>query len=98
MDVNRLRDGERLGDVLKGWTNIKHLFMGHLHRPISGTWMGIPYSVLLATNHQVALDFVIEGVVPGSHEPPAYAVIFLEADRSVVHLHNFIDRTNTFRL
>jgi hypothetical protein len=30
--------------------------------------------------------------------PPAYAVIFLEADRSVVHLHNFLDRTNTFRL
>lgn len=98
MDVNRLRDGERLGDVLRGRTNIKHLFMGHLHRPISGTWMGIPYSVLPATNHQVALDFVTEGVVPGSHEPPAYAVIFLEADRSVIHLRSFLDRTNTFRL
>jgi 3',5'-cyclic-AMP phosphodiesterase len=98
MDVNRLRDGDRLAAVLKGRKNIKHLFMGHLHRPISGTWMGIPFSVLPATSHQVALDFVIEGVVPGSHEPPAYAVIFLEEDASIIHLRNFLDRTNVFRL
>lgn len=30
--------------------------------------------------------------------PPTYAVILLEADPSVVHLHNFLDRTHTFQL
>jgi 3',5'-cyclic-AMP phosphodiesterase len=98
MDVNRLRDAKLLVARVKGCKNIKHMFMGHLHRPISGTWLGIPFSVLPGTNHQVALDFVIEGVVPGSHEPPAYAVIFLDEDSSIVHLRNFLDTTATFRL
>jgi 3',5'-cyclic AMP phosphodiesterase CpdA len=98
MDVNRLRDDERLAAKVRGRKNIKHIFMGHLHRPISGTWLDIPFSVLPGTSHQVALDFVIEGVVPGSHEPPAYAVIFLEGDTSIVHLRNFLDTTATFRL
>jgi 3',5'-cyclic-AMP phosphodiesterase len=66
--------------------------------PISGTWLCIPFSVLPGTCHHVALDFVIEGVLPGSHEPPAYAVIFLEGDTSIVHLRNFLDTTATFRL
>ena len=98
MDVIRLRDGERLAAVLEGRNNVKHLFLGHVHRPISGSWMGIPFSVPPGTSHQVALDFTIEGVVPGSHEPPAYAVIFLDDRRTIVHLRNFLDRSATFQL
>jgi hypothetical protein len=53
---------------------------------------------LPGTNHQVALDFVVEDEVPGSHEPPAYAVVFAYADSTLVHLRNFADRTATFNL
>ena len=41
---------------------------------------------------------VIEGRIPGSHEPPAYGVCLLEADQMIVHLHDYLDRTNTFLL
>ena len=45
-----------------------------------------------------ALDFVIEGRIRGSHEPPAYGVVLLEEDQMIVHKHDYLDRTNTFLL
>lgn len=99
MDRHSLRDPERLAMVLAPHNGrIRHLFFGHLHRPICGSWHGIPFSTMRATNHQVALDFEVEDVVPGSHEPPAYAVVLVEGDRVVVHFHDFLDRTATFNL
>lgn len=98
MDEIALRDGDRLAAVLAGRTSVRHLFFGHLHRPLNGCWKGIPFTNLPGLSHQVRLDFVIEGRVPGSHEPPAYAVVLAEPDLLVVHLHNFLDRTGTFLL
>lgn len=97
MDQISLRDGERFGDIVNGAT-VRHLFFGHLHRPLSGSWRGVPFSTLPGTNHQVALDFDIDGIVPGSHEPPAYAVVFAKPDTTLVHLNSFLDRTATFNL
>ena len=84
-------DGDRIGDVLSTHDNVRHLFFGHVHRPISGSWRGIPYSTLRGTNHQVPLDFDAVEVVPKSHEPPAYALVFLEEDQTTVHFHDFLD-------
>ena len=36
---------------------IRHLFFGHIHRPLSGHWLGISMSSLRGINHQVWLDF-----------------------------------------
>lgn len=98
MDTISLRDSERFAQAVCGRPNVRHLFFGHLHRPISGVWKGLPFANLPGMNHQVALDFEIVDQVPGSHEPPAYAVVFATADSTIVHLHNFLDRTNTFNL
>lgn len=98
MDEISLQQPEKFAAVVAGRRNIRHLFFGHLHRPIGGSWKGIPYTTMRATSHQVALDFAMEGVVPGSHEPPAYAVVMADADLTVVHFHDFLDRTNTFVL
>lgn len=98
MDDISLLDPRAFTDAIAGRTNIRHLFFGHLHRPVAGSWRGIPISTLRATSHQVALDFVIEGRIAGSHEPPAYGVCLLEEDQMVVHMHDFLDRTNTFLL
>ncbi len=72
---------------------IRHLFFGHVHRPVSGSWRGIPFSTLRATAHQVAFDFETVEPVPKSHEPPAYGVVFLHDDRVIVHSHDYLDRT-----
>lgn len=99
MDEISLHDPEPFAAVVAPHARrIRHLFFGHLHRPICGSWRGIPFSTMRATSHQVALDFRRVGAVPGSHEPPAYAVVLAEPDRVVVHFHDFLDRTNTFDL
>jgi 3',5'-cyclic-AMP phosphodiesterase len=98
MDEIRLVDSEEFSELVVGRPNVKHLFFGHLHRPLSGSWRGIPFSNVLGTNHQVELNFVKAGRVPGSHEPPAYGVVFAEHDFTLVHLHNFLDQTANFDL
>ena len=98
MDDISLVEPKPFHNAIAGRTNIRHIFFGHLHRPVGGNWRGIPISTLPATSHQVALDFVIEGRIMGSHEPPAYGVCLLEAEQMVIHTHSFLDRTNTFLL
>jgi 3',5'-cyclic-AMP phosphodiesterase len=98
MDVISLRDGERLAEIVTAAGNVRHIFFGHLHRPLSGSWHGVPFNTMPATSHQVALDFELEHVVPGSHEPPAYAVVFVSPAGTLVHLRNFLDTTATFNL
>ena len=84
-------EGARIGDVLLAHNTVRHLFFGHVHRPVTGSWRGIPYSTLRGTNHQVPLDFEALEVVPKSHEPPAYAVVLLEPDQTTVHMHDYLD-------
>ncbi len=76
---------------------IRHLFFGHVHRPISGSWRGIPYSTLRGLNQQVWLDMVnVE--MTASFEPPAYCVVLIEDDRVVVHTHDFMDPNEKFKM
>lgn len=75
--------------------NIRHLFFGHLHRPIAGSWLGIPVSTVRAMNHQVWLD-MNASTLRGSFEPPAYAVALIDADSVVVHFHDFMDASPKF--
>ena len=83
--------------ILPHLADLRHLFFGHVHRPISGSWLGLPFSTLRATNHQVALDFVAEEI-PGSHEPPAYSVVLVDDSRVIVHTHDYLDASPRFWL
>jgi len=77
---------------------IRHIFFGHLHRPVSGSWHGIPFSTLRATAHQTALHFDVREDIPGCHEPPAYAVVLVRDDAVIVHGHDYLDRSPRFDL
>ena len=48
-------DGERLAEVVAPYANIRHLFFGHVHRPITGSWRGIPYSTMRGTNQRSSM-------------------------------------------
>lgn len=69
---------------------MRHLFIGHLHRTVAGSWHGIPFSGVRGTSHQVALDFVTAGVVPVSFEAPGYAVVMLSPEAVVVHFEEVV--------
>lgn len=75
---------------------IRHLFFGHVHRPICGSWRGIPFSTLRGTNHQVWFDLSPDCPHLASHEPPAYAVVLIGEDSVVVHTHDFLDASQRF--
>ena len=99
MDRIPLLDRDALWAVLAPHrARIRHIFHGHLHRPFSGSWRGIPFSSLRGTSHQVALDLAERTSVPGSHEPPAYALVRITAEEVVVHAHDYLDGTGSFDL
>lgn len=98
MDRIMLQDGEALAAVLEPRRDrLRHIFFGHLHRPICGAWRGIPWSTVPGVNHQVPLDLVSQPV-PGSHERPAFGVVIVEDDHLVIHQHDFIDDGPRFLL
>ena len=91
LDRVRLGEAEAFARVANDAGNVRHLFAGHVHRPVSGSWRGIPFNAMRGTNQQTALVFEDRFVT--SHEPPAYAVILVDGDGVVVHFHDFLDRT-----
>ena len=99
MDAIGLREAAAFARVLAPHrSRVRHLFFGHVHRPISGSWLGVPFSTVRATNHQVALDLHRSDLIPGSFEPPAYAVVLADAQQTLVHNHDFLDDSRRFGL
>lgn len=99
MDRISLRDPVHLHEALSPFGGrIRHLFFGHLHRPLAGSWLGIPTSTVRGTNHQVALNLRDSDRVGGSAEPPQYGVVLADATRTLVHFHDFADRSERFPL
>ncbi len=84
-------DVENFAAAIEG-ADLRHIFFGHVHRPVSGSWRGIPYSALRSTVHQVPLDFGDKRSMPYSYEPPAYNVILISDDLTVVHHHDYMNR------
>lgn len=90
MDLIKLEEAETFHEAIKGH-DVRHLFFGHAHRPMSGVWRGIPFAALPALSHQLPL---VGGSVPTvySDEPPMYGVVMVETDRTVVHMDAFLHR------
>lgn len=97
MDDIALKQAGEFQDVIEPYRQrIRHLFFGHVHRPITGSWRGIPFSTHRGTNHQVAFDLDPAAPHLASHEPPAYAVVLIDPASVVVHIHDFLDASLRF--
>lgn len=93
LDDIALSNPNAFANLLANHGRIKYLFFGHVHRPVSGSWRGIPFSTLFGTNHQVALSFESDDVISYSNEPPAYNVVLTEDERVIIHTCNYQDKT-----
>lgn len=96
LDQYGLAESEAFHAVLAAHGGVRHVFFGHVHRPVSGSWRGIPVSAVRGTNHQNWLDLGAGRENISSLEPPAYAVILIGAESVLVHLHDFLDRSPRF--
>jgi len=91
MDSIYLRDADALRECLiPRKERIRHLFVGHLHRPVSGSWLGIPFSTVRGISHQIGLDFSGSDQLKITKEAPSYAVVLVSTEHVVVHTCDFL--------
>ncbi|MFT7533859.1 MAG: Icc protein, partial [Gammaproteobacteria bacterium] len=88
LDAIGLEDQHLFAEAISIHRNIRHIFFGHAHRPLSGSWLRWPFSSLRGTNHQVKLDFTTESIIYYD-EPPEYSVVFVNDASVVVHTHTY---------
>ena len=90
LDAIRLMESESFAELIADYRNIKHLFFGHVHRPVSGSWRGIPFSAIASTNHQVAMDFEAPHIIHSGGDP-GYNVVLLDQGLSVIHMYSYVE-------
>ena len=90
-DLDRMEKGEAFLDLLKRFSNIAHLFIGHVHRPISGQMAGISFTTMRSVLMQAppptpAWDW--DSFKPAK-EAPAMGVVLTSPDSVVVQFEEF---------
>ena len=96
MDSMRLAGVDRFVEAVTGRDNIQHLFCGHLHRPIHGSWRGIPFSTLRATSHAFKLSLGPDYELVTTQENPGYAVVLVKDGATVIHDHSYLEEGPEF--
>lgn len=84
MDRIKLADGNAFLDLLARHGNL-HLICGHIHRTMSGSSRGVPWSIFKSPCHQGVLDFDDMNAHLSSNVPGAYGIALLGHDGVVVH-------------
>ncbi len=96
LDKIRLMKAQDFSDALEGYTHIRHIFFGHLHRACHGSWRGIPFSTLKSTAHQSSLTLDPNTPLTSSYELPAYAVVLIDPESVVIHDHSYMEEDKSF--
>jgi 3',5'-cyclic-AMP phosphodiesterase len=84
MDEIRLADGREMLALLAAHPGA-HLFCGHVHRTISGSVRGVPFTIFKSTCHQAPLDLIATDAPPYVEEPGAYGLLLLSKRGVIVH-------------
>ena len=98
-DEERLTDGEALVSRLSQAENVKHLFFGHVHRPVSGTFDRLPFTALPSAALQAPLPYPSwnwDNFTPAK-ESPALGIIHATKNNVVCHFHDFCQSTDFFQ-
>ncbi|WP_282046192.1 phosphodiesterase [Roseibium album] len=87
IDKIMLQDAEEFGNVIeKHRAKIRHIFHGHCHLPLSGSFHGVPFSAPRGTNHAGWPDFANETNLSASDLNECYSVILASETSVMVHL------------
>ena len=92
-DEIMLEDGDSFLEMMCRHTNVKHLFMGHVHRSTCGTIRGVPFATLGALSFQApaprpAWDW--EGFI-APKEAPQYGVLEISNGNTTLQYTQFCD-------
>lgn len=92
-DQDRMENGDAFLDALSDHANVKHLFIGHVHRPITGTVRGIPFATMRSVLYQAPApkpDWTWQTFAPAP-EAPQLGVLTLDGADSQLHFTQFCD-------
>ncbi len=90
LDGMKMENGEQMFAILQEFSHIRHMFFGHVHRPVHGSWQGIPFSTVRGCVHQAALRFG-RSTPEFIAENPAYGVVLIDENQVIIHDHSFLD-------
>ena len=90
-DKESLINGDVLLDMLCGAGNIRHLFFGHVHRPVSGSFGVLGFTSLQSVSLQAPLPYPSWnwGSFSPARESPALGIILATQNSVVTHIHPF---------
>lgn len=86
MDQIKLRNGSDLLDRLGG--RHAHLFFGHIHRNITGSIKGVPWTTFKSPCHQCPLDLTSKDSHISVDEPAGYGVLLLPEGGVIAHMQD----------
>ena len=87
LDEIMQQDAGLLAETVRPYAHkIKHLFHGHCHLPVSGSFCGIPFSAPRGTNHAGWADFKATEFLASCDLPEAYAVAQMFEHGVMVHM------------
>lgn len=89
MDAIRLVNGAALLDMALRHGTVRHIVAGHVHRTISGSWRGIPFSIFKSLVGQQPFVFDMTDTSVEVDEPPAYGLLRITPGSIVVHTEDF---------
>ncbi len=89
MGTIRLKDEAAFFDIVLRRGNVRHIVAGHIHRTISGSIQGIPFSVYKSPVHQQPMTFDSEDASLSVEEPAAYGIIFVTPHSVLVHTEDY---------
>ncbi len=92
-DDSNLEDSDAFFDVISAHNNVKHLFMGHVHRATTGTIKGIPFASMNALSFQSPPPrpkWDWDSFNP-AREAPQYGVLHIQADCVVLQYTQFCE-------
>jgi Icc protein len=98
MDRFKLQQSEDEWKAFKRTRTPDFMFFGHIHRPVSGVWRGIPFHIQRATNHQVGFDLTTSDYIPGTHELPDYSLVTVSGRDIVILPRSFLYNGPVFNL
>lgn len=90
-DDSGIGNGDELMALLTHYPNVRHLFIGHVHRPINGLVNGIAFSTLRSTTVQVPAPrpaWTWDTFTPAD-ESPTLAVVDIDQHNVLVHSMEF---------
>ncbi|MEM9044476.1 MAG: phosphodiesterase [Pseudomonadota bacterium] len=95
MDRISLGNGDQLFEVLAP-NPPAMMLLGHVHRPIHGTWRGIPFHIQRGVNHQVTYQAQSGSGLMFQDEPPEFSIITTTPDGPLIHSRGYMSEGPAF--